>query len=102
MSIRDIHWCIKWTKAPGPQAKKAEIEGYEKKLAEMEDVANLQRETADLDKCIAWSEATELRGKLHQLTATVEEQLPKEVDEVSPAQRLHCLETWQGLQPLQQ
>ena len=67
------------------QAKKAEVEGYGKKLEEMKGVATLQKEVADLDRCIAWSEALDLRVEVQQLTAAIEEQLPKEVDEVSAA-----------------
>lgn len=48
----------------------------------MEDVANLQTEAADLDRCIAWSEPLDLRAEVHQLTAAIEEQLPKEVEKV--------------------
>ena len=59
-----------------------EVEAYRKRLEEMEDVANLQTEVADLDRCIAWSEPLDLRAEVHQLTAAIEEQLPKEVEEV--------------------
>ncbi|CAL5228582.1 g11742 [Coccomyxa viridis] len=64
------------------EAKKAEVEGYGKKLEEMKGVATLQKEVADLDRCIAWSEALDLRVEVQQLTAAIEEQLPKEVDEL--------------------
>ena len=70
------------------QAKKVEVEGYKKKVDEMEDVANLQTEVADLDRCIAWCEASDLRAEVHQLTAATEEQLPKEVEEVGAASRV--------------
>ena len=72
-------------KAHAAQAKKAEVEGYRKKVEEMEGVATLQKEVADLDRCIAWSEALDLRVEVQQLTAAIEEQLPKEVDEVTTA-----------------
>ena len=62
-----------------------EVEGYKKKLDEMEDMTNLQTEVADLDRCIAWSEALSLRAEVQQLTAATEEQLPKEVEEVGAA-----------------
>ena len=62
-----------------------EVEGYKKKVDEMEGVATLQKEVADLDRCLAWSEALDLRVEVQQLTAAIEEQLPKEVDEVRAA-----------------
>ena len=48
----------------------------------MADVNTWQEEVAGLDKCIAWRDALDLRAEVAQQTATMEEQLPKELAEV--------------------
>ena len=58
----------------------AEVEGIVKEMAE---VSNWQEEIADLDRCIAWCEALELRAELQQQKDAIGERLPKELAEVS-------------------
>ena len=69
--------------APVLQVKKkrlAEVEGI---MEDMTEVSNWQEELADLDKCIAWCEALELRAEVQQQKDTIGERLPKELAEVS-------------------
>ena len=58
----------------------AELEGIKEEMAE---VSNWQEEIADLDKCIAWCEALELRAEVQQQRDAIGERLPKELAEVS-------------------
>lgn len=58
----------------------AEVEGIVKEMAE---VSNWQEEIADLDRCIPWCEALELRAELQQQKDAIGERLPKELAEVS-------------------
>lgn len=66
------------------QTKRDEMKELAKKIEEMEDVNTWQEEVADLDRCIAWSEPLDLRAEVEQQTAAIEEQLPRDIEEVAP------------------
>jgi len=66
------------------QTKRDEMKELAKKIEEMEDVNTWQEEVTDLDRCIAWSEPLDLRAEVEQQTAAIEEQLPRDIEEVAP------------------